>query len=416
MTSRWARIAFVLAAVLLAAALFPGRSRAELWCASPLWTHEWGVVVFGRGTAARTAGPQLPAHFHGPQGHGASSPAAGPAVRDLPVDGGERALPVLSFYTAGTGQDVPVGLEVGFRHGEASRWFPEVDARRTLAEVTSPSALAERARLLAARQSRPRGAITPLGRDPARQLAWDHLDLDASPRFAVPPASQPWVQALRDDPRALWVSRTAAGATGTTGESERFVFYEGQTREQPAITIERGPTYAAGRRHLVLRNTSPHAVHDVFLVHREAGHVYVLSAPTIPARASAGFVLEDHSVQATQLASATREALRSAIVDPRESAAPTGYSWGGPNGCVMQRDPAIPVESTIDHRLYAREADVILDAWGARFFDAPGTTIVYREDVAQLDEVMPIAVYTDMTHFVVLRRLGLALVEGVTLP
>jgi len=71
---------------------------------------------------------------------------------------------------------------------------------------------------------------------------------------------------------------------------------------------------------------------------------------------------------------------------------------------------------TTDLALSGCEAGVVLDAWGARFFDAPGTTLVYREDVAQLDEVMPIAVYTDMYHYVVLRRLGLALVEGVALP
>jgi hypothetical protein len=82
----------------------------------------------------------------------------------------------------------------------------------------------------------------------------------------------------------------------------------------------------------------------------------------------------------------------------------------------MQRDPAVPFDHTTDHRLYAAEVDRVLDAWGPRFFDATGTTLVYREDVAQLDEVMPLAVHTDMYHHVELRRLGLALVENVTLP
>jgi hypothetical protein len=403
----------VLAAALLALALAPGRSRAEMWCADPLWAHEWGVVVFGAGGATRSAGPRLPAHFHGPAGTGV--PSGSGAVRDMPVDGGERELPVLAFYTAGGWENAAVGLEVGFREGEASRWFPEVDARRTLAEVTSPAAVAEHGRLVAARRARAGGALGPTGRDPARQLAWDRLDLHTRPRFAVPAAGEAWVQALRDDPRALWVSR-ASHAPRAAGESERFVFYEGRTREQPAIRLERGPTHAAGRRHLVLRNTSAHAVHDVFLVHREGGRVFVVSVPTIPARASAGYVLEDHEVEASRLAASTREALRSAIVDPHESAPPTGSQWGGPHGCVMQRDPAIPVEQASGHHLYAREADVLLGAWGARFFDAPGTTLVYREDVAQLDEAMPLALYTDMYHHVALRRLGLALVENVALP
>jgi hypothetical protein len=406
-----ARLALLFALAVLGLALVPSRSRAELWCADPMWAHEWGVVVFQAGAGSRSAGPRLPAHFHGPSGTGTAS-TMGPPVRELPVDGGERALPVLAFYTTGAWEPGPVGIEVGFRDGEATRWFPEVDARRTLAEVTSPAAIAERARLVATRRSRTQGSLPPTGRDPTRQLVWDRLELDRQARHPVAPTTEGWVRALRDEPSALWVNRTSA----TGGESERFVFYEARTREAPAITIERGPTHAAGRRHLVLRNTSSHPVHDVLLVHREGAQVFVLSVPTIGARASAGYVLEEHAVPAAALPDATRGQLRAALVDPQRTAAPTGHAWGGPHGCVMQRDPAVPFDHTTDHRLYAAEVDRVLDAWGPRFFDATGTTLVYREDVAQLDEVMPLAVHTDMYHHVELRRLGLALVENVTLP
>ncbi|MFO0712961.1 MAG: hypothetical protein U0353_24115 [Sandaracinus sp.] len=401
-----------LSCVLVLVAGSPSVSRAEIWCADALWAHEWGVVVFGASGASRTAGPRLPAHFHGPAAP--SGPAAtGLAVREMRPDGGERALPVLSFATAGMWEPPPIAIELGFAQGEATRWFPEVDARRSLADVTSPASVAEHARLAAARQSlRPHSARPTLGRDPSRQLAWDRLELSLAPRHPLATAGEPWVQRLRDDPRALWVNRTSSQG----GESERFVFYEGQTRERPAITIERGPTYATGRRHLVLRNGSRHAVHDVFLVQREGAHVYVLSVPTIPAGATAGYVLEDHEVAAGALRGATRDALRSAIVDARQPSPPTGASWDGPDGCVMQRDPAVPVEQAGGHALFASEADVLLEAWGPRFFDASGTTLVYREDVAQLDEVMPLAIYTDMYHHVELRRLGLALVENVALP
>ena len=377
-----ARLALVLTLSVLGLALAPSPSRAELWCADPTWAHEWGVVVFQGGSGARTAGPRLPAYFHGPSGTGAAS-TMGPPVRELPVDGGERALPVLAFYTSGSWEPGPVGVEVGFRDGEATRWFPELDARRTLAEVTSPAAIAERTRLLATRASRTYGSLPPTGRDPTRQLVWDRLELSRQPRHAPTSTTEAWVQALRDEPSALWVNRASASG----GESERFVFYEARTREAPAITIERGPTYAAGRRHLVLRNTSAHPVHDVLLVHREDTRVFVLSVPTIGARASAGYVLEEHAVAAAELGTATRERLRSALVDPQASTPPTGHSWGGPNGCVMQRDPAIPFDHTSDHRLYAAEVARVLGAWGPRFFDAPGTTLVYREDVALVENV-----------------------------
>lgn len=392
--------------VVLAAALAPTPTRAEMWCADPLWAHEWGVLVHGAGGATRTSGPALPAYFHGQPG--APSGPVSP-VREMPVDGGERALPVLQLYAPRNWRPVPLGLEVGFAEGEASRWFPQLDARRTASDANGPSARAERARLVAAREARRSGAVTsPLGRDPTRQLAWDRLTLDASPAHTLATTATPWVQRLRGLTDALWVN----GAS----ESERFVFYEGRTRETPAIRLERGPTHAPGRRHLILRNVSAHPIHDVFLVHREAGAVFVLSAASIPAGRSAGFVLEDHAVAPADLAVRTRHALRDALVDPHESAPPSDYHWGGASGCVMQRDPAIPVERAVDHRLYAAEVDAILEAWGARFFDAQGTTIVHREDTARLDEAMPISLYTDMYHFVVLRRLGLALVEGATLP
>ena len=82
----------------------------------------------------------------------------------------------------------------------------------------------------------------------------------------------------------------------------------------------------------------------------------------------------------------------------------------------MERDPAVPVEHAAGYRLYRAEADLVVQTWGARFFDQPGTTVVYREDEAYLDQVMPLSVYTDMYNYVVLHRAGLALWEHVALP
>jgi len=435
------RTSLLLALVAVALALAPSPSRAEMWCADPLWAHEWGVVVFGTTGATRSAGPSLPSHFHRPGT--ARTGSRGTPARDLPIDSGMRELPVLAFYTAGTwAPPVPVGIDVSFRDGEATRWFPDVDAFRTLTEVSTPGARAARERLM--RERGAGAASRPIPRDPSRQLVWDALELTEQPTHAVTTTTEPWVRALRDVPRALWANRTT---TTGAGESERFVFYEGQTREQPAIRVTRGPTWSATHRHLLLENTSAHAVHDVFLVHRDRGLTYVLHVPTIPPHAHAGYVLEEHAVEASALRAATRDRLRTALVDPNESAPPTGHSWGGaplvggasaarwglgpqtphgasvpkdqafsgPQGCVMQRNPAVPVDRAADHRLYAAEIDVVLDAWGARFFDAQGTTIVYREDIAQLDAAMPLSLYTDMQHHVQLRRLGLALVENLTL-
>lgn len=398
-------VLMLLAAALLAAALLPATpTRAESWCASPLFVHEWGVQSFGSPGADRstTPGPRLPSYFH--HGAGNAGPTKAP-VRHLPPDGGERALPVLHFYSPAGFRPVPVGIEVGFTEGEATSFFPQVDVLRPAAVANAPAALAARRELLR-RRGQPSMAARGLPSDPTRQLVWNNLTLTGAPQRAAPSTSSPWVRRLRGFDQALWVANAH--------ESERFVFYEARTQERPALRLARGPTYGSGRRHYIVHNDGAQTAHDVFFVHREARRRFVFFMPAIPSGASAGFVLEDHEVPRGRWRRATRARLEARLVDGQQPSAPTEYRWGP--SCVMQRDPAQPVERAEGHRLYADEVDVVLDLWDERFFGAAGTTLVYREDEAYLDDVMPLSVYTDMYHFVELRRLGLAVVEGVALP
>jgi len=396
-----------------ALAAWPLSTRAESWCADPLWVHEWGVQVFGPGGARRaTAGPvALPGYFHDRPSSSRASLATGAPVRGMDVDGGERALPVLHFYSGRNWEPIPVGIEVGFTQGDASVWYPQVDLRRAAADANGPAARAARAALLRTRSARAAGRlgtppVMPPG-DPTRQHAWDRLTLTRSPLHTRAGAQVPWVDRARGFGEALWVNNAQ--------ESERFVFYEARTSETQAVRLERGPTYAPGRRHVLMRNVGRLPVHDVFLVHREGQSTFLFYAPSIPAGATAGLVLEDHRVDAAALRAGTRDRLRGLLVDAHEASAPAGVSWAS-GDCVMQRDPAIPVDAAEGHRLYASEADLLLETWGARFFDAPGTTLVYREDPRYLDSVMPLSIYTDMFHYVKTRRAGLALVEGASLP
>lgn len=380
-------------------------ARADSWCAYPLWAHEWGVQVFG--SDGRAVSPSLPSYFHRTT---SSAPASGDLpVRHLPPDSGVRELPILQLYSAGSlSSPIPVAIEVGFTRGEATHWYPQVDRRTAAAIANGPGAQAARRRLLAARSiASAHGPRPRLGFDPTRQLEWSHLRLGPAPAHSPVSTLTPWVAALRTVDRALWVD----GA----GESERFVFYEATTTEQVALTIATGAQHAPGRRHYVLSNRAGHTVHDVFVVHREGDALFVFRAPSIPAGASAGFVLEEHAVSHDRVQAVTRDALRAQLVDAAQPAPPEHYRWDL-DACAMQRDPAIPVETSEGHRLYAAEVDVILSVWGARFFDAQGTTIVYREDVGYLDEVMPLSIYTDMYNFPLLRRAGLAVWSGVPLP
>ena len=392
-------------ALALALPLTAAPARAESWCAAPLWVHEWGVHVYRAG-AAPAPKPALPGHFHGPAAT-PSAPARTP-VRALPVDTGERDLPVLHFYSSWShGASIPVGVEVGFAAGEATAWYPAVDLRRSLAETRSPAARAAAAqRRKALGQRKPFEEQTAAAADPTAQLVWDRLELTRAP--AAPPAAThtPWVTAARALD-ALWVNRGA--------ESERFVFYEADTREAQPVTLRRGPRWRPERRELVLHNAGRHPVHDLLLIHREGGRTFAAFVPTIAAGAGAALVLEDHAAGADPRA-ATWERYRARLTDAQAPEAPApGAAWdSGP--CVMGRDPAVPVEQAMGHGLYRGEVDLLFGAWGARLFDAAGTTLVYREDEAALREAMPLAIYTDMFNVVALHRAGLALVEGLALP
>lgn len=369
-------------ALSLLATLGLGRAAAaKSWCAYPLFVHEWGVHVFdasGRSQDGRAE--LLPPWFLGPESVRPRGPLG--AVRDLPRDSGERDLPVVHFYSPrapGMAElevpaSIPVALEVGFTEGAATRWFPAVDALKP-ADGSAP------------------------------QLVWERLDLVANATTAPNQTALPWIFEARKLP-SMWVKGK--------GASERFVFYEGKTREAVPLALARAPDWTASKRRYTLRNQGRFAIHDIHVVHREPQASFLVRVARLDPGQTATFTLDEKRV-----ADPVREGLRSlraALIDPKVTAAPTTYDWGQ-DRCVMQRDPAVPFAKAEGHTLYAAEVDLVLGVWGERFFGGPaGTNIVYREDTAALDALMPLAVYTDMMNFVVLHRAGLAVWSGVTLP
>lgn len=378
---------------------------ARSWCARPLTAHEWGVQVFDS-TGAPKPGKKLPAYFH----HSASSTAAKTSrVADLPPDSGIRDLPVLHFYAGEYDDNIPVGVSVGFSAGEASAWFPQVDVRRTAAVSNSPAATAQRNKLLELRTA-PRVALPD---DTTKQLQWNQLLLTRKPAPSATAATTevPWISSARAISEALWVNHDT--------QTERFAFYEAPTTERPTVEVQRGPTWAAGNRHYILRNVGKFAVHDVYFVVREGDALFVFNAPAIPANASAGFVVEQHRVSPANIAAATVDALRKGLVIT-SPASPTGKqsaaSTTEPRDCIMMRDPAVPVESSTGFALFPREADLFLSEWHSAMFDGQGTTIVYREDERYLEQVMPLSIFTDMYHFVELHRASFAIWQNVKLP
>jgi hypothetical protein len=321
---------------------------AKSWCASPIVAHEWGVMVL-RPDGGQVLPAELPEWFE----RSGVSPAPGAArVRELPADSGMRTLPVVQFWRGDDRPgDVPLAVDVGFGLGTAAVWWPPVD------ELSLHT--------------------------PARQLSWDPLTLGAVPAGQVHPSTTPWVTRLRNS-EALWVGHTGPG--GVT--SERFLFYEGRTREESAVVVDGD----------VARNRGDWAVHDVRVV--RGGQVAAVEtlqpgeSRTLtwgPAHARGWAELRERWVDPA-----------GRVLRPR--------AFGG-DGCVMGRDPAVPLDRASGHQLYAEEVDGLLSVWGDRLFGA-ADHLLYREEPAALDQVMPVSLYTDMFHWLDWRRLSVVLVEG----
>ncbi len=383
--------------MLLVAALLATAVQAESWCAYPLHAHEWGVQVFDA-DGHQQPPVAMPAWFHG---EAAAAGPEGTPVRDLPADSGVRTLPVVHFYApARWAQAVPLAVEVGFSQGEAAAWYPQADLLRAADQANGDAArrqLVELREQRAERQPYAGAGAGPLPGDPTAQLVWDALGLSAEPASEPLDTDIGWVPTLRDLD-ALWVNHD--------GESERFLFYEADTHERPALRVERGSTWAPDRPHYLLHNDTEHPVHSV-LVLAEGGSVGFY-APQIPAGSSAGFLLDGPGPDDP------RALIADAITDHAEPEPATDYSWARED-CVMGRDPAVPVTQAEGHRLFEAEVEAIMEVWGERFFETDDTVILYREDTAALAELMPLSIYTDMFHFVELRRLGLVLWQGLDL-
>ena len=346
---------------LLVAFLLAAPAQGKSWCAVPLVVHEWGVQVF-QGPHAQSVDMELPDWFH--RRSSAGELDATP-VRSLPADGGEREIPVLQFYAPRVyGDGVPVAVELGLADGRPSVWYPRED------------------RLLPGR---------PLG-DVGVQLAWDALSLTQQARVEPRESALEWIGALRAVEHALWVNRG--------GQSERFLFYEAQTRSPPVVRISSD--------HVV--NESPWPVHDVVVVSRSGDRVLVAPVGTLDAGARSPLELEPMVGAASTLRA--RLAAGLAAQDSPESMSEWSMDM---DDCVMMRDPAVPVSSSGGHGLYQAEIDAMLVLWQARFFEQQGTVLLYRDDPAALDAMAPLAVYTDMHHFVELSRTGLVLWEGIEL-
>ena len=355
---------------------------AKSWCAAELVVHEWGVAVFPASQG------ELPSHFHT---QGPTEARELPSVLHLPPDTGERAKPVVSFHVAHPeyAREIPLALSVGFTQGRPKAWYPQVDQLRS--SRLSSGTLVEAEALREARAARTLPAIQAatwadealpeVGHEPTHQLIWDPLTLSREPHNSLPWTAEPWVQDQREVP-GLYVNRGE--------ESERFLFYEGLISEEPSVVLRDGE----------LVNVGDWPVHELLYVLPDGRWMPV------------GTLEPGASVPLDPIESEGDLSPRRWLLDqlslPVYSRPETG-GFGLGRECVMTRDPAIPVTSASDHRLYRGEVGVLLGAWDQELFHSDQPVLVYREDAEQLAALAPISVYTSMSWYVTLRRLSLVI-------
>ncbi|MDK1030540.1 MAG: hypothetical protein QGD94_00875 [Planctomycetia bacterium] len=406
--------------VLAVSAVAPEAS-GGMWSAQPIVVHEWGVSVFDWAKGA--AVPEtLPAFMYTEKKPGKGLGAPKQRVKDMPPDTGERLKPILYFYPQGyMTKDVKVGVEVRFAYGRANAWWPQVSLYRT-PEQTAKAKPVDWEAWRKKHGNRWRKPLPKLPDDERFELVWHDLTLtkDLPTGKTLVGKKLPedhWVRRARKVDS--WLRPRFPYYVSNGKEVERFLFYEGATREMPAITVL-PPRREEKECHLV--NVGEEPIYDVFVVYRGGGRrwvKYLAVLPPVPAVKKKTFGWGHDVAQIVSIAlpdfanQLLGGALDEAEFDRRTRGKLVEVLTAGehyaPQFYRGMRDPGDPQPPTKMHHLFLPEAVALEKIWHTEFFESDGLTVVYRESPEYLDEAMPLRIYTDMHHYVMLSRCGLVL-------
>jgi len=387
--------------------------------AQPLVVHEWGVNEFDwSGKASQQE--SLPGFIYTDKSPGKPLPVTGGKVKDMSPDSGMRKKPVLYFYPQGyMTENVKVGVEVRFAAGYANVWWPQVNFYRTPEQVAAAKPV-DWQTWRKKQASRRYGKDRPKVPDDERfELVWYNLALTKKLPKGMSLAGPKL-------PKDHWVrlARQGGGCYVSNGrEVEKFLFYEGKTRETPTVTIL-PPQHNDKRYHLV--NVGDYPIYDVFVIYRDNGKLwmkYLAVMPPVPMAKKQESDWGHHVPQIVSLPMPDFSMLPSGMPMGKDEfncrtsmrlieSLSAGEHYSG-RWATGLRDPADPQPPTKMHQLFRAEAEALEKIWRKEFFLSPGLTILYRESPAYLDKAMPLNIYTDMQHYVKLSRCGLVLNRNV---
>jgi len=439
-----------------------------MWDPLPMTVHEWGVNTFDWDSSKRLD-QKLPDYLYTDKKPGKSMGKPELRVRDMPADSGVRTKPILYFYpTSKFSIEKPpkVGVEMRFAYGYANAWWPQVnlyrDAKMSAAEKAPDwnkwkTELLEKYKKMIRRDGKDPKAVerwekelaqyekldhdaqiawlanrfrwhgeSDFPEDKRMQLAWEKLTLHEN----VPEGQTLPGEGLPDD-HWVKVAREVDAAYVSNGkESERYVFYEGATREKPAIAVMplKPATFPFRQdpkdpKELAIVNVGEHPIYDVTAVYRDSkkGILWTASIGTLPVGGKKQYSEVDQTMalrvpdfskpgegdNVKLEAVAFEKRMRDQLIENLTA----GHHFDG--GGVTMRDPADPQGPTTMHQLYKKEAVSLEKIWHQDFYQAEGLTVIYRESPAYLDEAMPLNIFTSMYSYVKLSRCGLVLNRNI---
>lgn len=435
------------------------------WDAAPIDVHEWGVNTFDWNTG-KLLGQELPTYLYTDKKPGNQFASPKQRVRDLPPDSGVRTKPILYFYPSarfGRGpSDAQVGVEMRFAYGYANAWWPQVNRYRTeeqsnqakapdwkrwrenalddlkndilknnkdgkanerwIAELEKYDALdpEQQTARLAGRIPWLKNPGFP--EDQRMQLTWEKLTLhDELPSGQILPGKE-----LPNDHWAKIARDVDAAYVSNTKEVERYVFYEGKTREETAIALlpanggARFTNYGVDPENRALRevslvNVGKHAIYDVIAIYRDrekgilwTGHLPVMEPRMVVLRIP-DFKFPGDKDQIKLTKDKFRRKTTERLIENLTAGAPVV------SGKIIMRDPADTQGPTERHQLFRKEAVGLEKIWHDDFFEADGFTVIYRESPEYLDEAMPLNIFTSMFWHIRLSRCGLVLNRNLPL-
>ncbi len=247
--------------------------------------------------------------------------------------------PVLYFYPAPGWKHEPIDVQVAFRGGWLTEFYPAAEARAPGFDAARPDRLFP----IAPNDDQRTNGFGHLRADASGELSWKGLELDSD--GTGPETSD-----------RVWLAPRAVASTmlrTANGEREKFLFYRGVGHAPAALQVVRD----LARNVLEIRGPAGDSARDAWLVDIRADGACAFRSPgVLPATVAASFAPEEFSGAGLPR---LQEEMRSALVRAG---------------------------------LFADEAQALLRTWDVSYFKSPGLRFFYLCGADEINRLLPLRI------------------------